>query len=501
MHIVAKKILPGKIDLEAHDHHSCNKAGISEYWKAGNYLPLHYSIIPLFQVHSCRYADRGCYTVFLLILVYYFGQECSMQSFQTDDFHINLNKEGSRRFFKASYPLRFGRLSEILTPDYLFQFNLNGEIKFITGRRDGWPDPSEYLKRTVANDWIYYSTGGYSGVYDLFGEYYLPCPSYPTNGINLNDPFETDAVRSARSSWHKMYQQVALLNSRPLPKALKDFFELIIDKSPRDLETRSCTFHEILGDRITVLPPDARHVDYDMIPIVVADGCLYKCHFCMVKSPKAFACRTREDIKGQVVRLREFFERDIRNYNAVFLAQHDALNAGIELLAFAALQAYDVFELERSNLQGSNLFLFGSIDSFLNADDGLFKQLQELPFSTYLNIGMESADPETLMTLKKAITPKGVDEAFAKMLDVNKRYTKIEVTANFLFSNNLPKGHLPAFFRLVEKHLGRFYGKGAIYFSPLINGWTLEKRGIKREFYKIKTRCRLPTFLYLIQRL
>ena len=114
---------------------------------------------------------------------------------------------------------------------------------------------------------------------------------------------------------------------------------------------------------------------------------------------------------------------------------------------------------------------------------------------------MESADPETLGTLKKAITPKGVDEAFAKMLEINRKYTKIEITANFLFSSTLPKGHLPAFFRLVEKHLARFYSKGAIYFSPFLNSRTPEKRGMKREFYKIKTRCRLPTFLYLIQRL
>jgi hypothetical protein len=424
-----------------------------------------------------------------------------MNSFRIDGFQINLNKEGARQFFKASYPLRYGRYSEIITPDHLFQFNLNGEIKFITGHRDGWPDPSEYLKRTAANDWIYYSTGGYSGVYDLFGEYYLPCPSYPTNGINLNDPFQTDAVRSALNSWLELYQQVALLNSRPPPKVLKDFFELIINRSPQNLVKRSCTLYEILGDRITVLPPDTRHVDYDVIPIVVADGCLYKCHFCRVKSPKAFSCRSQADIKKQIVRLREFFGNDIRNYNTLFLAQHDALHAGVEHLTTAALYAYDVFEFKRANIQGANLFLFGSVDSFLNADDALFKQLQELPYSTYVNIGMESADPETLLVLKKAITPKGVDEALSKMLDVNKRYTKVEITANFLFSSTLPKGHLPAFFQLVEKHLDRFYGKGAIYFSPLINGRTKEKRGIKREFYKIKTRTRLPTFLYLIQRL
>lgn len=424
-----------------------------------------------------------------------------MQSFQTDDFHIHLNKEGSCEFFKASYPLRYGRFSEIITPTHLFQFNLNGEIKFITGRRDQWPDPSEYLKRTVANDWIYYYTGGYSGVYDLFGEYYLPCPSYPTNGINLYDPFQTDAVRSARSSWLEVYQRMTRLCSSPLPEELKTFFHLVTDHSPRNLEKRASTLHEIFGDRITVLPPDTRHVDYDVIPIVVADGCLYKCHFCRVKSPRDFSCRSQEDVKEQIVRLRTFFGNDIRNYNAIFLAQHDALNAGVELLNTAALYAYDVFEFKRSNLRGANLFLFGSVDSFLNADEGLFKQLQELPFSTYINIGMESADPETLVTLKKAITPKSIDDAFAKMLDVNKKYPKIEITTNFLLSTALPKGHLPAFFQLVEKHLNRFYGKGAVYFSPLINGRTPERRGVKREFYKIKMRSRLPTFLYLIQRL
>ncbi len=29
----------------------------------------------------------------------------------------------------------------------------------------------------MGNDWVYYSTGSYyTGVVDLFGEYYLPCP-------------------------------------------------------------------------------------------------------------------------------------------------------------------------------------------------------------------------------------------------------------------------------------------------------------------------------------
>ena len=117
-----------------------------------------------------------------------------MESFQIDNLIITPDKKGAREYSKVSYPLRYGSFAEIRTPDYIFQFNLNGEIKFISGQGINWPDPSEWLKRTVTNDWIYYSTGGYSGVYDSFGEYYLPCLSYPSNTINLSDPFNNNAV-------------------------------------------------------------------------------------------------------------------------------------------------------------------------------------------------------------------------------------------------------------------------------------------------------------------
>jgi hypothetical protein len=77
-----------------------------------------------------------------------------MESYQFDNLSIILNKEGSREFSKVSYPIRYGRFAEVKTPDYIFQFNLNGEIKHIQGRGQSWPHPAEWLKRTVANDWI-----------------------------------------------------------------------------------------------------------------------------------------------------------------------------------------------------------------------------------------------------------------------------------------------------------------------------------------------------------
>jgi hypothetical protein len=55
--------------------------------------------------------------------------------------------------------------------------------------------------------------------------------------------------------------------------------------------------------------------------------------------------------------------------------------------------------------------------------------------------------------------------------------------------------------QLLHKQLKRAYGKGAIYFSPLMSGGQKPDPDLKRQFYKFKTRSRLPTFLYLIQRL
>ena len=56
-------------------------------------------------------------------------------------------------------------------------------------------------------------------------------------------------------------------------------------------------------------------------------------------------------------------------------------------------------------------------------------------------------------------------------------------------------------FELSEKRLKRPYGKGAIYFSPLVSSGVEENRGMVRKFYRVKTLSPIPTFLYLIQRL
>ncbi len=140
-----------------------------------------------------------------------------------DNLHITIDKEGARAYSKVSYPLRYGRFSEIKTPEYVFQFNLNGELKFINGRGKGWPDRSEWLKRTITDDWVYYSAGGYDGSYDSFGEYYIPRLSYPSNNINSSDPFNDNAVMSAIKAWGRLHENLTDLNSGSLEAVAKLF--------------------------------------------------------------------------------------------------------------------------------------------------------------------------------------------------------------------------------------------------------------------------------------
>jgi len=433
-----------------------------------------------------------------------FRRDYSMESHPFDHLIIALDKEGSREFSKVSFPIRHGRFSEIKTPEYIFQFNRNGEIKYIQGRGERWPHLVEWLKRTVGNDWIYYSAGDYKDIYDYFGEYYFPCLSYPSNSIFNNNPFADDAINSAMESWQWLQVKMKELIPGIRPTSLKDFLTDTTRNDEKILRLRSDQLHHLIEGQVTVLPPDTRHVDYEVIPIIVADGCHYNCGFCRVKTGQDFAPRVQKDILKQIKNLKRFYGKDLYNYNAIFLGQHDALSAGRELLEFVAQKAYETFEFERSYLRGAYLFLFGSVDSVIHSEERLFESLNRLPFSTYINVGLESNDPMTLERLKKPVSVEKVREAFTRVLDINRRYEKIEVTANFVFGKDLPPDHLPSLLELTRNRLNLSRDKGAIYLSPLMDEGVRDKeskRQLLRRFLKLKIQSPLPTFIYLIQRL
>lgn len=427
-----------------------------------------------------------------------------MESYHFSGLIITLDKEGSREFSKVSFPVRYGRFSEIKTPGAIFQFNPNGEIKYVQGVGQGWPHPAEWLKRTAGNDWIYYSAGGYKGIYDYFGEYYFPCLSYPSNSVIDEDPLSDPSVICAKKSLQELRTKIDKLILRPVPETLKDFLTGVMRNDEETLRRRADQLHRFIGGRVTVLPPDTRHVDYEVIPVIVADGCLYHCGFCRVKTGQDFTPRGAGDIVRQIKDLKRYYGKDLHNYNAIFLGQHDALSAGQELLELAAQKAYELFEFEHSYLKGASLFLFGSIDSIIHSEEKLFESLDRLPFSTYINVGLESNDPATLEWLKKPVSVEQVREAFLRISGINKRYEKIEVTANFVFGKDLPASHLSSLLELIGERPNLSSNKGAVYLSPLMEEGVRDKedkRELLKSFLRLKTQSRFPTFIYLIQRL
>ncbi|MCG8632551.1 MAG: radical SAM protein [Desulfobacterales bacterium] len=419
-------------------------------------------------------------------------------NYSDNDLSIELNCLGSREYTKISYPVKYGIFSRLETRDLILEFNQNHEIRHARSKTRSWPDPQEWLKRTTGNDWVYYSTGGYAGVFESIGEYYLPNLMYTTNSLLGGKPFNEPEVARLSLDWHHTLAGIPL-NRAGMPPHIRDWAEKIQSRTPADLDAKAGALFKISGGRTTVLPPDARHSDYDVIPLTIADGCLYKCKFCKVKNKKQFTPRTRADIDRQLNELKTLYADDLINYNSLFLGEHDALNAPADLILYAARTAHGALNFGKSVMKHPRLCFFGSVDAVLNAEERLFKELDTLPFNTCINIGLESADPATLEKIGKPVTAEKVTQAFDRMQAVNKTYHRVEMTCNFIMDEDLPPGHTTAMMALVRDRQRFTRPKGCVYLSPLRFG--RPSREVLFDFYSLKTRSRLPMFLYIIQRL
>ncbi len=419
-------------------------------------------------------------------------------AYRSDDLSIFLNIRGNNEYVKVSYPVKYGIFSRLETREMILEFNLNHEIRHARSKTRHWLHPSEWLKRTAGNDWIYYSSGGYAGVFEAIGEYYLPNFTYPTNSLLGGRPFEEPEVAKIHLNWPKLL--AAVPDSKPdMPAHVADWIAQVKRIQKPDLEHKARTLFEICGARTTVLPPDARHSDYNVIPLTIADGCLYKCRFCKIKNKKPFTPRTQDDIQQQIRDLSHLFGNDRVNCNALFLGEHDALNAPADLIVYAAQKSYDRFGFARSYMIRPRLYLFGSVDSLLHADPHLFEALNRLPFDTHINIGLESHDQATLDRIGKPIRAEKVSLAFNRMGEINHTFPKIEMTGNFIMDDHLPPTHIQSMLDLVRDRISHPVPKGSIYLSPLRFG--KPSREVLYDFYRLKTASRLPMFLYIIQRL
>jgi radical SAM superfamily enzyme YgiQ (UPF0313 family) len=304
---------------------------------------------------------------------------------------------------------------------------------------------------------------------------------------------------NAFAAWPQLYANLYGATSSGIHSKAKDLINLILNNDERVLYERSQKLRSIIGGRVSVLPPDTRHVDYEIIPITVADGCLYHCKFCCVKSGNKFQARSKTDILEQIRQLKAFYGRNLENYNAFFLGNHDALQAGAELIYFTASEASRVFGFEKPGVKTPMLFLFGSVDSLLMSENELFEKLSHLPSYTYINIGFESIDAPTLAFIRKPVDITKVRDAFQRMLEINASYTNVEITGNFLMGEQLSRDHYQSLIELLRDMPNPLYRKGAIYLSPLMD--SPKKRELLPQFIEIKNQSQLPVYIYLIQRL
>jgi Radical SAM superfamily len=415
---------------------------------------------------------------------------------------ISVEKQGPGNVKKDTFPLRYGKYSEIKTSEYEFRFNLNGEIKFIRGLNVNWPHPAEQLKRTDGNDWVYYSVGdksGGHGIISWLGEYYLPCLPYPSNSIWEVNYFSNPSIMNAFAAWSQLYANLYGMRKDGLHSKAKDLISLILNNDDRALYNRSQHLNAIIGGRLSVLPPDTRHVDYEIIPLMIADGCLYHCSFCCVQTEQPFKPRSRSEILEQIRQLKIFYGRNIENYNALFLGNHDALAAGDDTIDMAVSEAGKAFGFGDPRAKLARLYLFGSVDSLLKSKNELFERLSYLPFHTTINIGFESIDPKTLAFIHKPVSASKVSEAFKKMCEINAAYANIEITGNFLIGKTLSPEHYQSLAGLLREAPAPSNGKGAVYLSPIKD--SPGKRELLPQFFEIKNQSKLQTYIYLIQRL
>lgn len=425
-----------------------------------------------------------------------------MDFFEQQPLMIGIDKKGPEKRVKQTFPHRLYRYSEIRTRGFEFCFSPNGEIKTIRGLNPDWLHPAEHFKRTAGNDWVYYTVGdksGSEGIISWMGEYYLPCLPYSSNPVWEIKYFSNPVIMSAMAEWSQLYANLYMANEKGRYPWAAGLIERILNNDDTSLYENAQRLNRIIGGRISVLPPDTRHVDYDIIPVNIADGCLYHCKFCCVKSEKKFRKRSKENVLEQIAAMRDHFGENLINYHALFLGNHDALAAGDELICFAAKQAYEAFGFRQRVNQRPLLYVFGSVDSFLKAEKTLFDKINNLPFYSTINIGFESVDPGTLDKIGKPITAEQVKEAFIKKIEINNEYDKIEVTGNFVIGDNLPPEHNLSLAALLRNAPVESKSKGSVYLSPLKD--SPKKRELLQQFNNIKQESKLPVLVYLIQRL
>jgi len=407
---------------------------------------------------------------------------------------------GRRDWLKLSYPADYGLFARVQWRGFEFDFNLNGQLKWVGGKPPAWPDARERLKRTAANDFVYYAVFGYESARALTGAYYVPYTGRDDPEVFNERPFDRLFIGEALAAFDSLADAARDISASPPPGShprAVEFLSLAGRNGRNALAASAERLREIIGCSVPVLPPDAIEVDYEVVPVAVADGCSYQCGFCGFRGP-GFNVRSPENVLSQIDALADFYGADLVNHNALLAAGNDALAAGAETIERAALAAYERFDFARSYHDGARLFMFGSAGALLGARKADLKTLDALPFESVVNVGLESLDEETLTALGKPLSASDAREALARAFSINSSMKNLRVSVNFVVGDALPERHYDEIKEaLSDPALRR--ARNTVYLASLIGA--SPRRDTIRRLMEIKRASRADVFLYLFQRL
>ncbi len=400
---------------------------------------------------------------------------------------------------KLSYPARFGVYHELITPECTYHLSLDGFPKFFQGNRRNWPHPQEWLKITRNGDMVYYSTQGYSDIFGLTGEYYYPLLSYHSNSLFSSNIFQSIPVSQVIADHDNHCTQAGHMASSWVNRKEAAILWQFSQWTTSKIRRQARRLHRIIQARIPVLPPDCRHVDYDVLPLIVAEGCLANCGFCQVKTSGDFRLRSKKEIENQLSGIGRLLGDDIGNYRGFFLGQHDCLAAGSRPIKAALKKVISILTPGRKYVRNPVAFLFGSTHSLLALTDDDLKRLEQQPCTLYINIGLESFDQETLDILQKPVSAKENRLAFQKALAINRKYSRIRVSANLVLGELTGSNHLNRILKILCDDVPSFQPETTIYLSPLTGFF--QSKNVLSDLRRIKSQARLPVYPYLIHQL
>jgi len=427
------------------------------------------------------------------------GEEDSICLKLPRGFKCTLFKKGLSRYEKLSYPARFGVYHEVSGHGLTVHFNLRAQPVYLQSTAASWPHPHDWIKITPSGKMLYLSSGSYLDGFSLYGEHFIPVPDHASNSLFPIDPFSLAEVREAALRLHGWIGKLAsALHATDIPPQATAFVKGLKQACPQGSQP-AMQFHTAIRGTVPVLPPDTRHSMYDVIPLIISDGCLSNCGFCSIKTGAPFRERNLDEIREQSDHIVEFLGPDLPNFNAVFLGQNDALACRPSLIQFAVSKALTAFDIKKSFIRDPALFMFASVKSLLSTSESTLHMLEDSGLRCYINVGFESFHQPTLDIIKKPVSAHDVRRAFQKALDINSCFSHIEITGNFVLGNCLPDKHIDLLFQTLTQPAAwrREDRLITIYLSPL-SGHRDESRQMLRMARTLQHASATPCYLYLL---